>query len=55
MTRVAQILLLAMAMFGLGILVRQASETLTAILGILALVVMFVAVLVIAAEWGARG
>jgi len=55
MTRVAQILLLAMATFGLGILVRETSEALAVVLGILALAVMLVATAIIAAEWGARG
>lgn len=55
MTRIALIIVLALAMFGLGIIVRAASETLAAALGILALAVMLVAVAIIAAEWGARG
>lgn len=55
MTRIAQTLLLAMATFGLGILVRETSEALAVALGILALAVMLVAVAIIAAEWGARG
>lgn len=49
MTRVAQIVVLAMAMFGLGILARDVSETLAAVLGLVALAGMLVALAFIVA------